>query len=86
MISPEKEQLATLLLARHILLARAAELDARHEAMAALHSAPYDRIRPSPDDESNIRQRLEGLNAQMSMFPPLLVYLEQRIRKACRRG
>ena len=80
----DKEQIATLALARHLLLARAVELHQRFEAMSALHSAPFDRIRPSCDDESTVRRQFDELDADMRMVAPLMVYLEQRMRAASR--
>ena len=81
----DNERLATLALAHRLLLAQAVELGEQYEAMAALHSAPFDRIRPAIDDESHIRRRFDALDAQMRMFPPLVGYLEQRMRSANRR-
>ena len=79
------EHLETLVLAHRLLIAQAIELGERYDAMAALHSAPFDRIRPSDEDESRIRRRFDDLDAQMRMLPPLAVYLEQRMRAAKRR-
>ena len=81
----DPDRLATLVLARHLLLARALELHDRFDAMAAVHSAPIDPIRPPDEDDSRTSQRFDDLDAEMRMVSPLLVYLEQRIRSASRR-
>lgn len=77
--SLESVELATLMLARRIVLARAAALDSEREAMAAMHSAPFDRIRASTDDDAALRRRFDALDAEMARCPVLLLDLERRI-------
>jgi len=82
MLSAEVEDLAVLMLARQTLVARARELDEAHEALNALHDAPFDRIRPSAEDEQAISARFEKITAELVLVPALLANLDERIARA----
>ena len=82
MLSHEAQELTTLILARHILIAQAAEASATFEYLTALHEPPFDRLRPSTDDEETIHRRFREAAAELHLFPALLADLEQRIGRA----
>ena len=82
MLNQEAEELTTLIVARHILISRAMELEARYDAMAVMHEAPFDRVRPSPDDDETLRAKFEEVRGELVLVPALLLDLEQRIGAA----
>jgi hypothetical protein len=82
MLSHEAQELTTLILARHILIAQAAEASATFEYLTALHEPPFDRLRPSTDDEETIHRRFREVAAELHLFPALLDALEGRIDDA----
>jgi hypothetical protein len=82
MLSAEVDDLAVLMLARDMLIARAMELDEAHEALSALHEAPFDRIRPSAENEQVISARFEKITAELALVPALLANLDERIAQA----
>jgi hypothetical protein len=82
MLSTVAHELTTLVLARHILIAQAIEADARYEYLAAMHEPPFDRLRPSWDEDETITRKVSELLAQLQLFPSMLLDLEQRIHLA----
>ena len=80
---PEKtEDVGALILARDVLIARAKELDEAQVALSALHDAPFDRIRPSADDEQTIKARFDKISAEAIVLPVMLANLQERIARA----
>ncbi|HEX2829577.1 MAG TPA: hypothetical protein VHP37_24745 [Burkholderiales bacterium] len=88
MLSQQAQALTTLVLARHILIAQVFEAGAEAEYLTALHQPPFDRHRPSSEDEQAIHRRFQELAAELALFPALLADLERRIDEAweCLRG
>lgn len=85
MLSREAHDLTTLLIARHILLAEAVEADAEYEYLTAVHEAPFDRVRPSTDDDDGVRRAFGELMAKLQLFPALFVDIDERIHGAWKR-
>ena len=85
MLSQQAQDLTTLILARHILIAQAVEANATYEYLTALHEPPFDRLRPSIDDEETIHRRFRDVVAEIHLFPGLLADLERRIGEAWHR-
>jgi hypothetical protein len=82
MLSHEAQDLTTLILARHLLVAQAVEASATYEYLSALHEPPFDRLRPSTDDDATIYRRFRDLAAELHLFPALLADLDRRLDQA----
>ena len=82
MLSQQAQALTTLILARHILVAQALEANATAEYLTALHEPPFDRLRPSSEDDETIHRRFREIAAELALFPALLADLERRIDEA----
>lgn len=85
MLSHEASTLTTLVLARHILLAQAAEGCAAYDYLETLHEPPFDRLRPDTEDDAAIHRKYVEIVAELELFVPLLLDLEERIHNAWRR-
>lgn len=82
MLSRDTQDVATLILAKHILIARAIDLDSTCDALSAMHEAPFDRIRPSADDGETLYRRFLALSTELTLLPPLLAELDLKIQEA----